>query len=273
MSTSIWWQSATAGERNLKKKNPHKQRQSTWDEDEQTQESPHGEHPRAGGRRGSAERCTARSLQDTASSMTLSRDSSHAADRLNIITATTAMSRLKGLWDSRNISFVTKCKLYKCLVVSMLRLRRGPCSTRKTRTNSYPAQVATLVGPHEPSAHHRQTTKLSWLDCDSTTLPKTFLQEYVERRQQDRTGWQTWETRPDAQWQRPNGWPKPALLAAASHRVPPTRSCWPACDGSDSCQSSRWWWSGTPLQEYCSHGCHEAEQNRYTLIVSTSSKS
>ena len=139
--------------------------------------------------------------------------------KIRMATATAAMAKLSTIWRSRTISFPTKLKLYKSLVLSILlygceswtltaeleeRIRsfEMKCfrrllqiSWREHRTNdSVRLQVSSLAGPQEPLLSTIKRRKLSWFGhvTRHNTLSKTILQGTVEggrRKGRQRKSW------------------------------------------------------------------------------------
>ena len=139
---------------------------------------------------------------------TLTKDGRSSTEiKIRIATATSAMAKLSKIWRSKDISFSTKFKLYKALVVSILlygceswtmtaettrrvqtfetkcfrRLLSIPWQARKT--NEYVlAQITSLAGPQEPLLATVKRRKLSWFGhvTRHNTLPKTVLQGTLE---------------------------------------------------------------------------------------------
>ena len=138
---------------------------------------------------------------------TLSSDGSSTADiRIRLATATSAMAKLKKIWSSR-ISFTTKYRLYKSLVLSVLLygceawtllaeterrleafeykcLRRLlQISYTERKTNDYVREtVHDLVGSQEPLLATIKRRKLAWYGhvTRHDSLCKTILQGTVE---------------------------------------------------------------------------------------------
>lgn len=149
----------------------------------------------------------------------LSKDGTCTAEiRNRIASATAALARLDRMWKS-NISFPSKFKLYKALVVSILLygcetwtilrederriqafetkcLRRLlGISFREHRTNEYVLNtIRNLVGPQEPLLATIKRRKLAWFGHHTRhdSLSKTILQGTVEggrRRGRPRLSW------------------------------------------------------------------------------------
>ena len=151
---------------------------------------------------------------------TLSKDGTCTAEiRIRIATATAAMARLSRIWKSSNISFHTKYRLYRSLVLSILlygceawtllaeterriqafemkclrRLLR--ISYMEHKTNDYVrAIVNTNVGPQEPLLATVKRRKLTWFGhvTRHDSLCKTIMQGTVEggrRRGRQRKSW------------------------------------------------------------------------------------
>ena len=128
--------------------------------------------------------------------------------RIRITTATAAMVRLDRVWKSSNISFLTKYRLFKSLVIAILLYGceswtmladaerkiyafENKCHRRLLRTsykdrisNEFVRdQITTLVGHQEPLLATVKRRKLAWYghtvchDC----LSKTILQGTLER--------------------------------------------------------------------------------------------
>ena len=139
---------------------------------------------------------------------TFTKDGRSSADiKTRIGIATSAMARLDNIWKSRDISFQTKVKLYKSLVLSILlygceswtlaaettrrlqafesksyrRLLGIPWHARKTNEFVF-AQVKTLAGPQEPLLTIVKRRKLSWFGhvTRHNGLTKTILQGTLE---------------------------------------------------------------------------------------------
>ena len=138
---------------------------------------------------------------------TLAKDGTSTTEiRKRIATATAAMAKLTRVWKS-NISFHTKHKLYKTLVISVLlygcetwtlhaeaerkiqafetkclrRLLR--ISYKEHKTNDFVWNTVTnLVGPQEPLLSIIKRRKLSWFGnvTRHDSLSKTILQGTVE---------------------------------------------------------------------------------------------
>ena len=133
------------------------------------------------------------------------RSSTEIKTRIGI--ATSAMTKLNKIWRSKDISFKTKLKLYKALIVSILlygceswtltaettrrvqtfetkcfrRLLNIPWHARKT--NEYVlAKIASLAGPQEPLLATIKRRKLSWFGhvTRHNTLSRTVLQGTLE---------------------------------------------------------------------------------------------
>ena len=150
---------------------------------------------------------------------TLSKDGTCTEEiRIRIATATAAMARLNRVWRS-NISFTSKYKLYRVLVVSILLygcetwtlladserriqafetkcLRRLlNISYREHKTNEFVRRLTyVLVGHQEPLLAVVKRRKLEWFGhvTRHNTLSKTILQGTVEggrRRGRQRKSW------------------------------------------------------------------------------------
>ena len=133
------------------------------------------------------------------------RSTTEIKSRLAI--ATSAMAKLQKIWKSKEISFPTKIKLYRSLVLSILlygceswtmtadttrrvqtfetkcfrRLLRISWKDRKT--NDYVrSQIEMLAGPQEPLLAIVKRRKLSWFGhvIRHNSLPKTVLQGTLE---------------------------------------------------------------------------------------------
>ena len=151
---------------------------------------------------------------------TLSKDGTSTAEvRIRIATATSAMARLSRLWTSSAISFSTKYRLYKSLVVSILlygcetwtlladterRIQafEHKCLRRllhisylEHKTNEYVRNTTSaLVGPQEPLLATVKRRKLAWFGhvTRHDSLCKTILQGTLEgarRRGRQRKSW------------------------------------------------------------------------------------
>ena len=151
---------------------------------------------------------------------TLSKDGTCTAEiRIRIGTATAAMARLSRIWKSNNISFQTKYRLYRSLVLSILlygcetwtllaeterRIQafEMKCLRRLLRisymdhkTNDYVrAIINTNVGPQEPLLATVKRRKLTWFGhvTRHDSLCKTIMQGTVEggrRRGRQRKSW------------------------------------------------------------------------------------
>ena len=135
---------------------------------------------------------------------TLTTDSKSTTEiKTRIAIATSTMAKLEKVWRNRNISFPTKTRLYKALVLSTLLYgceswtltaettrrvqtfetkcfrRMLGISWAEHKTNEYVrAQVTLLDGPHEPLLAIIKRRKLTWFGHVSrhNTLPKTILQ-------------------------------------------------------------------------------------------------
>ena len=150
---------------------------------------------------------------------TLSKDGTCAAEiRIRIATATAAMVRLGRIWKSK-ISFHTKYRLYRSLVLSILLygceawtlmaetekriqafemkcLRRLlHISYKEHKTNEYVRKtVCSLVGPQEPLLATVKRRKMIWFGhvTRHDSLCKTIMQGTVEggrRRGRQRKSW------------------------------------------------------------------------------------
>ncbi|MGL4418375.1 MAG: reverse transcriptase domain-containing protein [Plesiomonas shigelloides] len=150
----------------------------------------------------------------------LSKDGSCTAEiRIRIAAAASAMARLDRIWRSNSISFTTKYRLYKSLVLSILlygceawtmlaeperkiQAFENKClrkllriSYREHKTNEYVRNTITsLVGPHEPLLATVKRRKLAWFGhvTRHNTLSKTILQGTLEgsrRRGRQRKNW------------------------------------------------------------------------------------
>ena len=151
---------------------------------------------------------------------TLSKDGTSTAEvHIRIATATSAMARLNRIWKSNAISFPTKYKLFKSLVVSILlygcetwtlhadterriqafeykclrRLLR--ISYLEHKTNQFVRDtVSALVGPQEPLLATVKRRKLAWFGhvTRHNSLCKTILQGTLEggrRRGRQKKSW------------------------------------------------------------------------------------
>ena len=148
---------------------------------------------------------------------TLTKDGGSSTEiKIRIGAATSAMARLNKIWRSKDISFPTKLKLYKALIVSILlygceswtltaetsrrvrtfetkcfrRLLNIPWHARKTNEHVL-VQVTSLAGPQEPLLATVKRRKLAWFGhvTRHNSLPKTVLQGTLEGRR--RRGRQT----------------------------------------------------------------------------------
>lgn len=194
---------------------------------------------------------------------TLTRDGCCTAEiRIRIGMATSAMSRLDRIWRSNSISFSTKHRLYKSLVVSILlygcetwtllaatekklQAFENKClrkllriSYREHKTNAYVrSTVTSLVGPHEPLLATVKRRKLAWFGhvTRHNTLSKTILQGTLEgsrRRGRPRKSWVTnikeWTERemPDllSSAQDRTGWKILSVAAAGRSPLRPDRA-------------------------------------------------
>ena len=188
--------------------------------------------------------------------VTLSKEGTSAQEiRIRIATATAAMARLNRVWKS-NISFRTKYKLFKSLVVSILlygcetwtllaesesriqafetkNLRKLlRISYKEHKTNEYVRSlVRTLVGPQEPLLATVKRRKLAWFGhvTRHDSLTKTILQGTVEgarRRGRPRKNWtdniKEWTnmTMPDLVTKTTNRSQWRRLTFSAAHRSP-----------------------------------------------------
>ena len=139
---------------------------------------------------------------------TLTKDSRSTTEiKIRLAMATSAMAKLSKIWKSNDISFPTKMKLYKSLVLSILlygceswtlmaettkrvqtfetkcfrRLLR--ISWKDHKMNKFVwDQVTRLAGPQEPLLAVVKRRKLSWFGhvTRHNTLPKTVLQGTLE---------------------------------------------------------------------------------------------
>ena len=139
---------------------------------------------------------------------TLTKDGRSTTEiKTRISIATSAMARLTKIWRSRDISFHTKMKLYKALIVSILlygceswtmtaettkrvqtfetkcfrRLLGIPWQARKTNEHVL-AQITLLSGPQEPLVATVKRRKLAWFGhvTRHDSLPKIILQGTLE---------------------------------------------------------------------------------------------
>ena len=139
---------------------------------------------------------------------TLTKDGRSSTEiKTRIGVATSAMAKLSKIWRSKDISFPTKLKLYKALVVSILlygceswtltaetsrrvqtfetkcfrRLLNIPWQARKTNEHVLD-QITALAGPQEPLLATVKRRKLSWFGhvTRHNSLPKTILQGTLE---------------------------------------------------------------------------------------------
>jgi hypothetical protein len=151
---------------------------------------------------------------------TLSKDGTSTAEvHIRIATATSAMARLNRIWKSNAISFPTKYKLFKSLVVSILlygcetwtlhadterRIQafENKCLRRLLRisylehkTNQFVQDtVSAFVGPQEPLLATVKRRKLAWFGhvTRHNSLCKTILQGTLEggrRRGRQKKSW------------------------------------------------------------------------------------
>ena len=173
---------------------------------------------------------------------TLSKDgTSNSEVRIRIGSAMSAMSRLDRIWKSNNVSFTTKFRLYRSLVLSVflygceawtlyaetekrIQAFEFKClrkllriSYMEHKTNEYVrSRVTFLAGPHEPLLATVKRRKLGWFGhttrCNG--LSKTILQGTLEgsrRRGRQRKSW----TDNVKEW---TGLTMPVLLARAQDR-------------------------------------------------------
>ena len=139
---------------------------------------------------------------------TLTRDSRSTAEiKTRIAIATSTMAKLDKVWRSKDISFPTKMKLYRALVLSTLLYgceswtmtaettkrvqsfetkcfrRMLGISWSERKTNDFVrAQVTSLDGPQDPLLAIIKRRKLTWFGHVSrhNSLPKTILQGTLE---------------------------------------------------------------------------------------------
>lgn len=139
---------------------------------------------------------------------TLTKDGRSTTEiKTRLAMATSAMAKLSKIWRSSDISFPTKIKLFRSLVISILLYgceswtmtaetsrriqtfetkcfrRLLGISWKERKTNEYVrSQVAQLAGPQIPLLTIVKRRKLSWFGhvTRHNTLPKTVLQGTVE---------------------------------------------------------------------------------------------
>ena len=173
---------------------------------------------------------------------TLTKDGRSTTEvRIRLATATSAMANLGRIWKSKSISFPTKLKLYRSLVLSILlygceswtlsaelekrivafemkcyrKLLNIPWVERKTN-NFVQAEITRCAGPQEPLLAIVRRRKLAWFGhvTRHNTLSKTILQGTVEggrRKGRPRKSW----TEDIKVWTQAE---MPALLEKASDR-------------------------------------------------------
>mgnify|MGYP006273469667 CR=1 FL=1 len=139
---------------------------------------------------------------------TLTKDGRSTTEiKTRLAMATSAMTKLNKIWRSNDISFKTKVKLFRSLVISILLYgceswtmtaettkriqtfetkcfrRLLGISWKDRKTNTYVrSQVALLAGPQEPLLATVKKRKLAWFGhvTRHNTLPKTVLQGTLE---------------------------------------------------------------------------------------------
>ena len=139
---------------------------------------------------------------------TLTKDGRSTTEiKTRLAMATAAMAKLQRVWKSKEISFPTKTKLYKALVVSILLYgceswtltaestkkiqsfetkcfrRLLGISWKDHKTNDFVRdQIKQLAGPQEPLLATIKKKKLTWYGhvARHNTLPKTVLQGTLE---------------------------------------------------------------------------------------------
>ena len=139
---------------------------------------------------------------------TLTKDGRSTIEiKTRLAIATSTMTKLNKIWSSKDISFPTKIKLYKALVLSILLYgceswtmtaettgriqafetkcyrRMLGISWKDHKTNDFVrAQIALLAGPQEPLLALVKRRKLTWFGhvTRHNSLPKTVLQGTLE---------------------------------------------------------------------------------------------
>ena len=139
---------------------------------------------------------------------TLTKDGRSTTEvKTRLAIATSAMAKLNKIWRSREISFPTKMKLYRSLVLSILLYgceswtmtaettkrvqtfetkcfrRLLGISWRDRKSNDFVrSQITSLAGPQEPLLASVKMRKLSWFGhvTRHNSLPKTVLQGTLE---------------------------------------------------------------------------------------------
>jgi len=173
---------------------------------------------------------------------TLTKDGTSTSEiRIRLATSAAALAKLDRIWKSKNISFTTKYKLYKSLVVSILlygcetwtltaeserkvqafeskahrKLLRIAYTEHKT--NEYVRnQIHLLVGQQEPLLATVKRRKIAWFGHTTrhNSLSKTILQGTIEGKRGRGRPTKNW-TSNIKEW---TGLTMPDLLAAAPHR-------------------------------------------------------
>ena len=195
---------------------------------------------------------------------TLTKDSRSTTEiKSRLAIATSIMAKLDKIWKNKNISFPTKMRLYRALVLSTLlydceswtmtaettkrvqtfetkcfrRILGISWSDRKTN-DFVRAQVTSMAGPQEPLLATIKRRKLTWFGhvTRHNSLPKTILQGTLEggrKRGRQAKSWldnikvdKNGHPHPDQESRRSN-----KLEKTGTHRVPHVSPTTPAVRG------------------------------------------